>query len=107
MFRTTALGLSTTPIAVISSNTTWADTKGGHHQDPVPFSMHNPSTAQSIRWGGATVSTDGTGFPLSPGQTLSFGLLKSDPIFAMTTAGELTLNVVAGRQIGGSLASDG
>lgn len=101
MFATTVIQLSTAPTALISTATTWANTFGASNFDTVPFALHNPSTAQRILWGGAAVSTDGSGFPLGPGLTQSFDLLKSDAIFGMTTASTVTVNVVSGRQVGG------
>lgn len=106
--HTTTIGLSSAAaVALISSNTSWADIKGAHNQDPVPFSIHNSSTLQQIRWGGAGLSSANvaSGFPLLPAQTQSFSLLRSDAVFAMTTASEVTVNVVAGRQTGGNVSS--
>lgn len=108
MIHTTVIGLSSAAaVPLISSATTWADLKGAHNQDPVPFSVHNPSTAQQIRWGGPGLTTVSvaTAFPLLPAQTQSFSLLRSDAVFAMTTVGEVTVNVVAGRQTGGNVSS--
>lgn len=106
--HTTVIGLSSAaPVALISEDTTWANLKGAHNQDPVPFSVHNPSTSQPIRWGGPGLTTVSvaTAFPLLPAQTQSFSLLRSDPVFAMTTVGEVSVNVVAGRQESGSPSS--
>lgn len=96
-FNTTALAVSTTPAAVISTGTTWAHIRGGHMYDLVPLSIYNDG-AVSVWIGGSSGMTSASGFPILSSGVFSAQLLASDPIFAVTTGSTSTLRLIAGRQ---------
>lgn len=103
---TTSVTVSSAPAALISSATAWANIKGASINDPVPFSAFNDGAAR-VYLGGAGLTTASVGFPLLSSGTFTASLLKSDAVFAMTSAGaSSTAVLMAGRQIGGNLAGD-
>lgn len=99
--QTTVIALSTTPVVLISTGTTWANTLGASLYDPVPFLVVNESTVQPVRIGGTTLGisgTTGSGLPLAvAGGALSYNLLASDRVVAWTTASTGSVTVQAGR----------
>lgn len=98
---TTAVTVSSAPAALISTATTWANINGASLYDPVPFSAFNDGAAR-VYLGGAALTTAGAGFPLLSSGTFNAALLKSDAVFAMTSAGATsTVSLMAGRQVGG------
>lgn len=100
MIATTSITISSAPVALISTATTWGDLRGASQMDPTPFSAFNDGAARVYLSGSA--STAAVGFPLLSSGTFTANLLKSDPVFAFTSAGVVsTVAVMAGRQIGG------
>lgn len=93
---TTSIDLSTTPVALISTATTWANTKGASVSDKTAFSIFNNSGIP-IRISGSA-STAATGFPVGSSATFNTDLMQADTIFAFTTASTGNVIVIAGRQ---------
>lgn len=99
---TTSIAISTTPAALISTATTWANLRGASLYDPVPFSVFNDGAAR-IYLAGSTATTATVGFPLLSSGTFTASLLRSDAVFAFTSAAAASTAVVmAGRQVGGA-----
>lgn len=96
-FLTTSISVSTVATALISTGTTWANTLGARQGDETPFGMFNPS-AQSVYVGGSAMTSGAPGLPILTNQTFQAQLMGSDPVFAVTTAGTVTVTVIAGRQ---------
>lgn len=102
---TTSVTVTTTPQALISSATTWADIRGAHNYDPVPFSVFNDGVAR-IWLGGSGQTTASLGFPLLSSGTFTASLVRSEAVFAVTSAGAVsTAFLMAGRQTGGAVSS--
>ena len=100
-FNTTAIDLSTTPTLLFSGATTWGNSAGASGYDTVPISIFNASTIQIRIIGTSAAGAVATGYPVSPSAAMTADMLRSDAIWAATTASTATVLVIAGRQIGG------
>lgn len=99
-WQTTVIELSTTPTAIISTATTWANLRGATLYDPVPLLIVNESTVLPVRIGGnaAASGTTGAGVPLGiSGGTVNYTLLADGALFGWTTASTGRVTVQAGR----------
>lgn len=97
MIRTTSIPLSTTPTAIITTATTWANTRDAGASDPVPLQVFNVSTAADVHVTGSSASTVGMIIP--PRTAQQFSLWATEQVWGVTTAGSTgTVIVMAGRQ---------
>lgn len=97
-FRTTSAGVPTAgTVLIISEESTWANLKGAHIQDPVPLVILNAGTV-ACRISGT--SSTASGYPLPVAKEMVFNLpTQGDDLFAWTTAATTgTLEMFAGRQ---------
>lgn len=94
--NTTNLNVTTVAAAILSSATTWGNTKGASLYDPMSFILIN-SGSTPIRVG-ASALTSATGFPVAPGSNFTWdSKRKSDVLFAVTTASTSNVDVMVDR----------
>jgi hypothetical protein len=97
---TTNLNVTTTPTALISTATTWANSKGASPYDPISFALTN-SGATIVRVGGAGLSTvAGAGVPVTTnGGTFSYDVKSpGEVLFIVTSASTSNVDLMADRQ---------
>lgn len=99
---TTVIALTTTPVLVFGPTSTWANSLGGHIQDPVTFNAFNGSAIPIRIQGSSSTAATGTGFILASSATMNAQMLRGDEIWMATTASTASVNVAAWRQVGGS-----
>lgn len=99
-FNTTAVVATSTPVAVISTATTWAHIRNCSLTDPVPLVLSNQSTAGLAVYltGDSAATSAKLGLPLGVGDPISFNLVDRSPLFAYTTASTAAVHLLAGRQ---------
>ena len=98
MFSSTQIALSSVPAIIISSATTWANTRGASASGPINLHVFNLSTAVSVFLGSS--STAAAGFPLGATAANRFTIVRQgDALFGMTSAGATaTIGVLADGQ---------
>lgn len=103
MLKTRLITASTTPVVIAHSTVAPDSTAafclaGATILDTVPITINNPST-QTVYLGGSSISSasSNVGIPLTAGY-MSYNLLASDPLFAVTTNATVVLTCQAGRQ---------
>lgn len=95
--NTTAFGISTTPLEIISSGTTWANTNGSHLYDTTPLLLFCDSPIR-VWIAGSSALTSATGFPILSSGYFEADMYVSERLFAVTTNSTATLRGLAGRQ---------
>lgn len=100
-FHTTSINLTTSPTLLFSGATTWGNSAGASNYDTVPLSIFNASTIQIRIVGTSAAAAVATGYPIPASASMTADMLRSDAVWAATTASTGTVLVIAGRQIGG------
>lgn len=94
-FASTVITASDPGTAILSSATTWANTKGASLYDPVVLTLKNHSTATNAAINASSAST--VGLLVGPEQTLDVTFTKEgDALFVFTTG--VDLGVIANNQ---------
>jgi hypothetical protein len=96
--NTTNLNVTTTPVAIFSTATTWANNKNCGLYDPISFALSNAGVTV-VRVGGSAI-TSATGFPISSaGGTFTWDVkAPGEVLFAVTSASTSNVDLMADRQ---------
>lgn len=95
--QTTNLNVTTVAIPLLSSATTWANSKGASLYDPVTLNLRNSGV--TIVRVGSSLLTSATGFPVSSNTTFSIQVkAKGEGLFVVTSASTSNIDVMADRQ---------
>lgn len=96
---TTSITLSSA-VTLITASSYMAS---GSVNDPIPVTVANLSTAQVCYWGGSDMTTARLGIPIPVGFWATFSLYAADPIYGITSGGNVVCSIVYGRQKGAAV----
>lgn len=95
---TTIIDLTSVVVTVISSATTWANTKGASLNDPISLVIHNPAAIPVRITGNSAATTASAGMTVLTTGYASYELKRgSDALFAITSNSTATITVQADR----------